>query len=222
MLYRSATYLGAFPFPSLAPSILGFEALLKVVVIMTERYNRVLKRGNADRVRLLFRSLAVFDKTIGDAAEGTENSLKLQDNTGKHAVEKATVGVQGFTIDESVNDEDEDEDDDELALAALDSLDAIEVFKHGEKANLHQAQIPTDNFRQLLMLLLVAAPLQPQESFSAHPDRFKDEQLNRLQKTADNILWAFGVEKHPGVLYHDYNTILSTSLVCIALAIRRS
>ncbi|KAI9783576.1 MAG: Restriction of telomere capping protein 5 [Peltula sp. TS41687] len=212
VLYRSATYLGAFPFPSLAPSILSFEALLKVVVIMTERYNRVLKKGNADRVRLLFRSLAVFDNAMSDEVKDTEQLKEVSPEGEEIDVKDVTHGMQSFAIDDPTNDDDEDEDDDELALAALESLDAIEVFKHGEKSNLHQAQIPADNFRQLLMLLLVVAALQPQESLAAYAHRFKDDQLSRLRTTADNILWAFGVEKHAGVLYHDYNIIVSNSL----------
>ena len=69
VLYQMATYLGAFPFPSLAPSILTFEALLKVIVIMTERYTKILKGGKTDRNKLLFRSLAVFDRRMSSVHE---------------------------------------------------------------------------------------------------------------------------------------------------------
>ena len=223
VIHQSAAYLGAFPFPSLAPSILNFEALLKVVVIMTERYGRVLKRGKTDRIRLLFRSLAVFDRRTSQYEDGARKMEK--DNQGERGdreegaksfqeeLREASKGVEGFAIDDAANDEDEDEDDDELALAALESLDAIEVFKHGEKSNINHAQIPTDNFRRLIMLLIVTAPLDAQESLSQHADRFTDEKLEGLKRTADNILWAFGVEKHPGVLYHSFNTIIPVSLV---------
>jgi hypothetical protein len=57
VIFQIASYLGAFPFPSLAPAILTRESLVKVVVIMTERYTRVLKRGAKDRQKLLFRSM---------------------------------------------------------------------------------------------------------------------------------------------------------------------
>ena len=57
VIYQMATYLGAFPFPSLAPAILTREAMVKSVVMMTERYGKVLKRGLRDRNKLLFRSL---------------------------------------------------------------------------------------------------------------------------------------------------------------------
>ncbi|KAI9791546.1 MAG: Restriction of telomere capping protein 5 [Piccolia ochrophora] len=218
VLYQSAAYLGAFPFPSLAPSILDFEALLKVVVIMTERYRRVLKRGNTDRVRLLFRSLAVFDRGVDTVEkEGGDSQRTPEEHQRQGGHEKdmagATAYATGFAVDRPAHDdEDEDEDDDELALAALDSLDAIEVFKHGEKSNINHAQIPSDNFRRLLMLLIITAPLDAQESLSQHSGMFSGGRLERLRTIADSILWAFGVEKHPGILYHDFNAILPTSL----------
>ena len=60
VLFQMMGFLGAFPFPSLAPAILTREALVKVVVIMTERYGKVLKKGIKDRNRLLFRSLGTI------------------------------------------------------------------------------------------------------------------------------------------------------------------
>ena len=60
VIFQMVTYLGAFPFPSLAPAILTREAMVKVVVIMTERYGKVLKRGLKDRNKLLFRSLGRY------------------------------------------------------------------------------------------------------------------------------------------------------------------
>src|SRR5436305_7141721 len=64
VIYQMATYLGAFPFPSLAPSILTREAMLKVITIMTERYSKILKRGKQDKIKLLFRSMAIFDRRM--------------------------------------------------------------------------------------------------------------------------------------------------------------
>ena len=151
-----ASYLGAFPFPSLAPSILTIDALLKVVVIMTERYGKVLKRGTKDRNKLLFRSLAVFDRRISSVTGkvhgqplNTQNDEKFKQH--KTDVEESQTQPIGFAIDQPENDvdEDEDEDEDELALAALETLDAIEVFKHDQRVDtkIHHAQIPLDNFQ---------------------------------------------------------------------------
>ena len=206
VLYQMATYLGAFPFPSLAPSILTIEAMLKVVVIMTERYGKILKRGKADRNKLLFRSLAVFDRRMSSVHETPSVSWNLD------TLEETRSHVAGFSVDEPGKD-DEDEDDDELALAALDSLDAIEVFKFDQRADtkIHHAQIPADNFRRLLMLLLVIAPLNAQESLSKHAETLTEARIQGLRRIADSILWSFTPED-TGILYSMFNTIIPTSL----------
>lgn len=214
-----ATYLGAFPFPSLAPSILTIEAMLKVVVIMTERYGKVLKRGRVDRNKLLFRSLAVFDRRMNSAyEEPSQEILHSSQEKGADATETAIESPQshvpGFCIDEAANDGDEDEDDDELALAALDSLDAIEVFKHDQRADtkIHHAQIPIDNFRRLLMLLLVIAPLDAQESLAKRSQSLTEVRIGRLRRVADSILWSFTPEQNAGIFYHSFNTLIGASL----------
>ena len=154
LIFQMASYLGSFPFPSLAPSILTMEALLKVVVIMTERYGKILKRGKADRHKLLFRSLAVFDRGLTSSYEQPGAGAHRADKDEKTvqpltATAETGSGTVGFSIDHPGSDDDEDEDDDELALAALESLDAIEVFKqdHRTDTKIHHARIPSDGFQ---------------------------------------------------------------------------
>ena len=221
LLNQMATYLGAFPFPSLAPSILTIEAMLKVVVIMTERYGRVLKNGKADRNKLLFRSLAVFDRRMSSVYEKpSKEALDALREASSESTESAIASpiepryTGAFLIDKPSNDDDEEEDDDELALAALDSLDAIEVFKHDQRADtkIHHAQIPVDNFRRLLMLLLVIAPLDAQESLSRHAQRLTEKRLGGLRRVADSILWSFTPEQNAGIFYQPFNTIIPVSL----------
>ena len=119
-----------------------------------------------------------------------------------------------FSIDQPANDDEEQEDDDELALAALDSLDAIEVFKLDQRADtkIRHAQIPVDSFRRLLMLLLIIAPLDPQESLSGHAQRLTAVRVEGLRRVADSILWSFTPEQSPGIFYQSFNTIIPTSL----------
>lgn len=123
---------------------------------MTERYAKVLKKGKADRNKLFFRSLAIFDRrmSLTNERHSKEISSELKDEADTDrdifTPEKPLTHVAGFSIDEPANDdEEEEEDDDELALAALESLDAIEVFKHDQFADtkIHHAQIPLDNFQ---------------------------------------------------------------------------
>ncbi|KAL8913318.1 MAG: hypothetical protein Q9172_007306 [Xanthocarpia lactea] len=230
LIYQMATYLGAFPFPSLAPSILTIGAMVKVIVIMTERYGTVLKRGRADRNKLLFRSLAVFDRRMSSAYErpsqdllGSVRDEKLEKvDTSDAVLEDARSqaaghephSALGFAVDRPANDADEEEDDDELALAALESLDAIEVFKHDQRADtkIHHAQIPVDNFRRLLMLLLVIAPLDSQESLSRHAERLTADRVDSLGQVADSILWTFTPEQSAGISYQSFNKIIPASL----------
>ena len=224
-----ATYLGAFPFPSLAPSILTIGAMVKVIVIMTERYGTVLKRGRADRNKLLFRSLAVFDRRMSSAYEkpsqllGSVRDEKMEKvDTSDAVLEDARSqaaghephSALGFAVDRPANDADEEEDDDELALAALESLDAIEVFKHDQRADtkIHHAQIPVDNFRRLLMLLLVIAPLDSQASLSRHAERLTADRVDSLRQVADSILWTFTPEQSAGISYQSFNKIIPASL----------
>lgn len=220
VVYQMATWLGSFPFPSLAPSILTIEAMLKVVVIMTERYSRVLKKGNADRNKLLFRSLAVFDRRMSSVYEKPSKDALDFLKDGKEIADEDAIAspvhshVAGFSIDQPANDDDEEEDDDELALAALDSLDAIEVFKHDQRSDtkIHHAQIPVDNFRRLLMLLLVVAPLDAQESLSKHAERLTEARIASLRRVADCILWSFTPEQNAGIFYRSFNSIVPASL----------
>lgn len=219
VIYQMATYLGAFPFPSLAPSILTLEALLRVIVVMTERYKKVLKRGKADRNKLLFRSLAVFDRRQSSVHEDppneTLNGLKEEaKGAGDVAVEETRSHVPGFSIDQPGNEDEEEEDDDELALAALDFLDANEVFKHGQHSDtkIHHAQIPVDNFRRLIMLLLVIAPLDAQDNLARHAESLTERRLAGLRRVADSILWSFLPEDNAGIFYNSFNTIIPASL----------
>lgn len=208
IVYQICTYLGSFPFGQNAPVILGFEQMLVVVVILTERYQRVLKKGSSDRTKLLFRSLAVYDR-----GSSTADKASAESKAGNPDESEATTSrshVSGFAVDDAANDE-EDDDDDELALAALESLDAIEVFKQGD-APISQATIPSDNLKKLIMLLLIVAPLEPQESLSKYSERLAGEKLESLRRTADNVLSAFvNVEKSPGVKIHNFNTVIPIS-----------
>ncbi|KAF2021837.1 hypothetical protein BU24DRAFT_417472 [Aaosphaeria arxii CBS 175.79] len=204
-----ASFLGAFPFPSQAPAILTYEALLKVVTILTERYGVVLKKRKRDVwLRELYRSMAVYDRGIRKETENEEG--KGTDDKGA----ESHTGNQGFAIDAPGEDEDEDEgnDDDELVLAALDSMDAIDVFKQGEQTNVHHSIIPTDNFLKLIELLLLIAPIDPQESLSTFAADLSEERVERLRQVGNAVLSSFGVEHSHGITFRTFNTVISTCL----------
>ncbi|MCJ1471950.1 Restriction of telomere capping protein 5 [Lambiella insularis] len=218
VIFSMASYLAAFPFPSLAPSILTRETMLTVVVLMTERYGKVLKKGKADRNKLFFRSLAVYDRRMSSVQEKPDlGSFQKpgdgnQENTAIAGGEISTHPA-GFAIDEPASEE-EEEDDDELSLAALESLDAIEVFKNDQKADtkINHAQVPIDNFRRLLTFLLVIAPLESQDNLSKYAESLTDARIKGLRRVADSILWSFTPEQNAGISYHAFNSIIPASL----------
>ncbi|KAI9930964.1 hypothetical protein ASPWEDRAFT_47712 [Aspergillus wentii DTO 134E9] len=211
VIFRMVSYLGAFPFQNtLAPSVLTFEAMVKVAVLLTERYGKVLRRGRKDRIKLLFGSLAdVGRKDVGES-RSSEDQVKNDNNTPATTNSHAA----GFSIDEPANDDYEDDDDD-LALVALESLDAIEVFKHDHRIDktVYEARISIKTFRRLLMLLVVISPLKPLESVETYTSDLSTERMEMVRKEVDSILDAFSPEEAAGgISYKSFSQTVSGSL----------
>ncbi|CAI7663025.1 unnamed protein product [Penicillium glandicola] len=206
VIFRMVSYLGAFPFQNtLAPSVLTFEAMVKVVVLLTERYGKALKRGHKDRTKLLFGSLADVGRRTPIESNGEATTEEEAGHS--HAL--------GFSIDEPANDEYDEDEDDDLALAALESLDAIEVFKHDHRVDktVYETRISTDTFRRLLMLLLVIAPLKPLESLNVYTSGLDDGRMESVKKEADSIIAAFSPEESDGgICYKAFARTISLSL----------
>ncbi|KAF2132281.1 restriction of telomere capping protein 5 [Dothidotthia symphoricarpi CBS 119687] len=209
VVFQMASYLGAFPFASQAPAILTHEALLKVVTILTERYGAVVKkRGRELWLRELYRSMAIYDNGIRPSLEETENDISKSGGT------KGSSSNLGFAIDAPGGDEEDgqEEEDDELVLAALESMDALETFRHGEQSHIQHSMIPTDNLLKLVELLLLIAPIDAQQSISTLAPEMSDDRVEELREVANVIVSSFGIEKHPGVTYRTFNTVISASL----------
>jgi hypothetical protein len=223
VLNQICTYLGAFPFASrLSPCILTREAMIKVVTIMTGRYKKVLKRGNRDKFKLLFRSMAVFDRRASIISPSQKPSMKEivdeqkpDDMLEEDAVlEKSGAPAQGYAIDLPAND-DEDEDDDDLVLAALDSLNAIEVFKHDQKADrkINRAMIPVENFKRFIMLLLFFAGIDSQTTLSAWSNDLDEVRVKSLEDSASAIMATFDPDpENHGIRYSNFVNVLSTTI----------
>lgn len=212
------SYIGAFPFLDDAPVVLGLREMVMVVTILTERYRRVLARGAMDRRKLLFKSLAVYDRKFSEMGASEQASAPAQKEMVQGGnVPPSTARPAGFAVDEPVDDQNQegpDDDDDELVLAAFDSLDYISVFKHGNPPSSHGAVIPADNWRKLIMLLLLTAPLDAQESLSLYSDRLSGEgALESLRTTADCVLASFlNVEQSPGIRFARFNAVIPASM----------
>ncbi|KAF2967484.1 hypothetical protein GQX73_g6094 [Xylaria multiplex] len=208
VIFQMVSFIGAFPFLQDAPVILSFEQMIMVVAIMTERYTKVLAKSATNRRKLLFKSMAVYDRKLSEIKSQVPASDvdSSQRDPRSHAL--------GFAVDQAGDDDDAAEDDDELVLAALDALDINDAFKTGDShaATTHGAMIPADNFRRLIMLLLLVSPLNPQESLSAYADRVTGSALNSLRATAENVLSAFiDVERSPGITFAQFIEVLPTN-----------
>lgn len=189
VLFQMASYTAAFPFLDDAPAVLGLEQMVIVITLMTDRYRRVLGKSAADKTKLLFRSLAVYDRKYSKPAFETHSGLTSPTDQ---------IGHEG-----------EELDSDELVLAALDIL--------GKKQQVmpatHGAMIPGDNLRRLIMLLLLAAPLDAQDRLDSDPDRVTGAGLQSLRTAAESILAAFlDVEQNPGVEYARFKKVLAGCL----------
>lgn len=207
VIFHMVSYLGAFPFLQEAPVVLELAQLIMVVVIMTERYKRVLAKGSTDRTKLLFKSLAVYDRKV---MESDTNERDCPSNSARKQPGPQSQ-AKGFAVDQpGLGDEDEDEeDDDELVITAFELLNVNEAVKRGDVSTIHEAIIPTDNFRKLIMLLLLAAPLDPQESLSQYSTRVADQELELLRATAECVLASFvNVETSPGIRYTRFKTVI--------------
>lgn len=207
IIFNMLSFIGAFPFLEDAPVILGFEQMIMVVAIMTERYTKILAKGASSRRKLLFKSLAVYDRKLSEIEKQQHDAGTPAPNSNRHA--------PGFSVDQAGDDfEDEEMEDDELVLAALGSLDINDAFKAGDShaATTHGAMIPADNFRKLIMLLLLVSPLDAQENLSSYVDRVMGSELEDIRATAENILSAFiNVEKFPGITYAHFNNVIPSN-----------
>lgn len=216
VVFHMVSCIGAFPFLQDAPAVLGLEQVVMVITIMTERYSRILAKGATDRRRLLFRSLAVYDRKLSEMMEDKrpadgKDGITTAPTTASGGTE---TGATGFAIDEAGEEESDEGDgeDDDLVLAAFESLDYLEVFKQSNRETTHGAMIPADNFRKIVMLLLLVAPLSPQERLSQFSSRVTGDELNNLRSTAESILAAFlNVEQSPGIEFSVFNSIIPIS-----------
>ncbi|KAL2211291.1 restriction of telomere capping protein 5 [Sarocladium strictum] len=210
IVFQMVSFLGAFPFLEDAPVVLELPQMIIVVVIMTERYRRVLAKGSMDRMKLLFRSLAVYDRKASEAGFASPPHSPIKQEAMSTETPGAASHAAGFAIDEAVDDsEDPVEEDDDLVLTAFELLDVQESVRQGTTPAFHGAMIPTDNFRKLVMLLLFVAPLDGQESLAQYSDRIAGDELDALRATAECVLAAFvNVETSPGVRWSQFRAVI--------------
>lgn len=194
VIFQAVSNLAAFPFPSLAPAILNYEALVKVVALLTGRYKKALN-NHPDIVKLLFRAFAVHERPI---SSGEKVNGEPERSTAEH----------GDTVYDSDGSED-------LALNELVEQAGGSVPK--ELPNMRSTHIPIDNMRKLVMLLLVLSPLEENEPLADFAERFIPDSISSLRETADCVLRGFGhdAESGSGISYRTFRRALRTSMVFI-------
>ncbi|KAL8358739.1 hypothetical protein RB598_003134 [Gaeumannomyces tritici] len=102
VLFHAISYIGAFPFLQDAPAVLGLNQMIVVITIMTDRFHRVLAKGSADRTKLLFKSLAVYDRRLSEVVAPEMPFSPNKGSAASVAVESpvATTAARGFAVDE--------------------------------------------------------------------------------------------------------------------------
>lgn len=216
VLFQMVSFLGAFPFLNDAPAVLGLEEMVVVVTLLTHRYRRVLVKGASNRKKLLFKSLAVYDRQVSEKPtedqekDGSgDSTIKQSPDQGQDESGGSRSHAPGFSVDEAGDEQPEDDiddEDDDLVLSAFELFGSADAFKAANKEPIHGAMIPADNFRRLITLLLMVAPLNAQEILSQYP-----LDTEELHAAADNILAAFlNVEKSPGVKFRAFSRVLDS------------
>jgi hypothetical protein len=214
VLYQLCSYLGAFPFPSHAPAILTGEALLRIVCWMTGRYMKVLRGGEENWRAEIWRSFAVPDSNTTEAAPEAAKRLEPPQETSEEALpaESSEQEQTETTPTDKSKDDKEHGEYDELAYHTFELLNALESFKEIEQVDVEHAKVPAKTFLKLLELLLLIAPLAPQENISFYTANLDGERRNGLRAAASSILASFGADQTKGISYESFNTVVSHTL----------
>ncbi|KAI5803806.1 TLD-domain-containing protein [Geopyxis carbonaria] len=188
ILFQAASNLGAFPSAKLAPAILNFESLIKVVALITGRYKKALK-NQPDSNKFMFRAFAVHDRGVP-----VRNEAILE-------------------IDALENDYHSDDSED-LPLDEIVAVNGKILPALIEKpSSMRRLQIPIENMRKLILFLLAIAPLEDNQSLAAYVDRFAPEVLEGLNDTVERVIRGFGLlTDDQGISYAVFKKAIRTSM----------
>lgn len=195
-LFRLAQNIAAFPFRSLAPQILTEDALVRAVVVLTERYKNILSGGRGAWEKEIWRALAVIDV---DPDLATMPSGEERDQS-----QKSTLKATGEPGEES------ESNSSDLVLSALQCLGAMNSFKGESDAH---AMIASHNFSQIVKFFLLIGPLTEGESLSTYRSALDDTKFRQhLLSTATCILASFGDEANAGIKYETFRAVVGRTL----------
>lgn len=173
LLFKSVSVLAAFPFVhKMAPAVLTYEALVKIIALYTRRLNGILN-PDYDLGKLLFYSFStVENRRSNDDKETLESSKDKND----------------------IAHESDDEDEDLVVFSisgkeAWNNLPYIIKYDH-EKS--YQIYITAYDLHNLVSFLLCIFDLKPELSLASqkYAEYFGEKQYTHFEKSALNILRA--------------------------------
>lgn len=202
------SYLGAFPFQvSLAPNVLTFEAMVKVVVLLTDRHRNAAKEGSRAKVRLLFDSLADVWRKQDSKEVNNQQQIRLSESND------IQTDTPRLTVGELLNEDHESNDD--LTLGILEPLHAVEVFKQEREIDhtIYEAAISHETLLRLLIFLLTIGPLKPLEPTKKYTTGMPENLIRTLCSQAYSILATFeGRSGNSGANYKSFRDVINFSL----------
>lgn len=136
----------------MAPAVLNFESMVKLVAIYTNKLNGLLK-PEYDLVKLLFLSFAIIENKPHASTNSSSNN---------------TSSDQPITSKELNGNEDEEDDDDLIvfSLKETDSWDDLEVVNKVDKINTSYSYISAYDLYNLVAFLLAISELKAYQSLS--------------------------------------------------------
>lgn len=200
VIFRMASYLGAFPFQSeLAPSALTFDAMVKVVMILTKRYAHI-KMLDGDRdgwIRLLFCSLAnVSSRRLNDPTpdlnevDGQTDGLNTISSqiSGESSPTLPTTAMSerstSSLVDPSAGTHDEGSETNSESPAGSGTSDY-------DPLACSAASISSDTLQPLLAFLLLIAPLQPADLVSQYTAGLDEDSVDSIFDQLDVMMAKF-------------------------------
>jgi hypothetical protein len=178
---------------------------------MMGRYMKVLHSGEEAWRREIWRACAVFEPEASTTAAKKTDPAEETNGRAAPGSEDQGATAEASTTGNKKQEEDGG-DEDELAFHAFELIDALEVYKQGEKANVQHGSIPSESFLKLLQLLLLIAPLGRAEKVSLYTTQLHERRLEGLRAASKCILASFAVEENSGIGYKTFDDVVTNTL----------
>jgi hypothetical protein len=214
VVYDMCSKLGAFPFSTQAPATLNGEALLRVVFLMTGRHMRILRGTNETWRKEIWQACAVLDPEASGNEDVTDPEQAPSGENENTATEASTTRASPVGKSHNVKEPPQNDDsaENDLAFYAFELVGALEDMKDMGKLEVEHTTIPRDNFRKLLELLLLTAPLEHGQNVSLYTANLDESRLEGLRTVASCILASFGVDQRSGIGYSAFDMAITNAL----------